>query len=134
MKKLILSSLILLTGTLATLNPSTAFGTDALVIGRTNPHFLSTGEWDKWRVLCAKIDNEINALHRRINVLTDMKNRHGKPEELQAMASSIRSSIDEVFNEVNTEMCDRKLFVEDSRAFMGKLVSVKRSLEDLGKF
>lgn len=107
---------------------------DTIIIGKYNPHYLSNGEWKKWRVLCAKIDNEIEALHRRINVLKDMQNNHGKPEELKAMAAAIRSSIDEVFNEVNTEMSDRKLFKEDSKVFMGKLVSAKQSLEALGKF
>lgn len=107
---------------------------DVVKLGARNPHYLSSGEFNKWRVLCSKIDNEIMALHRRINVLVDMKNRHGKPEELQAMAAAIRSSIDEIFNEVNTELADRKLFKEDSKVYMGKLVNVKRSLEELGKF
>lgn len=102
--------------------------------GGANPHFLSNSEWEKWRVLCAKIDNEINSINRRINVLQDLKNRHAKADEMQAMAAAIRSGIDEIFNEVNTEMCDRKLFVEDSKVFMAKLVGVKHSLENLGKF
>lgn len=63
-----------------------------------------------------------------------MQNRHAKQEEQQAMAAAIRSSIEEVFNEVNTELCDRKLFPEDSRVYMGKLRAVKQTLENLGKF
>jgi hypothetical protein len=97
-----------------------------------NPHYLSKKEQSAWRILCAKINDEIDALHRRINVLKDAQNHRAKPEEIKAMAAAIRSSIDEVFNEVNSEMADRKLFLDDSKAFIGKLDSVRRSLENLG--
>jgi hypothetical protein len=98
---------------------------------QNNPHYLSKKELSAWRILCAKLNDEIDALHRRINVLKDAQNHHAKDEEIKAMAAAIRSSIDEVFNEVNSEMADQKLFLDDAKAFIGKLDSVRRSLDDM---
>jgi hypothetical protein len=96
-----------------------------------NPHYQSTAEYRKTKVLCAKINNQIEALHRRINVLMDAKNRRAKPEELLAMGKSIRNSVEEIFEEINGHLSDRKIFKEDSRYLLGQLEAVLRSLENV---
>jgi len=128
MKIFILASACLL---FCSLTPQ-AFAASASEISSSgNPHYLSNKEYKAWKILCAKIDNDIDALHRRINVLKDLQNRRAKPEEIAALAAAIRSGAEQVFDEVNGHLIDRKLFKEDTKMFMGKLDAVRRSLDNL---
>jgi hypothetical protein len=106
--------------------------TSGIKKGPDNPHLLSSGEWSKWRVLCSKLDNEIEALHRRMNVLKDAVNHRENPDAVKAIAASVKSGIDEIFNEVNSELCEGKLFISDSRTYMGKIDNLRRSLHFMG--
>jgi hypothetical protein len=108
------------------------FSYTSSIVKKDNPHLLSSGEWNKWRVLSSKIDNEIESLHRRCNMLKEKQNGRVSPDEIKALAASIKSGIEEVFNEVNSELSEGHLFISDSRTFMGKIDTVRRSLESLG--
>jgi len=93
---------------------------------------LNAKEKASYKIACAKIDNQISNLYRRIQVLKDAQNRRVKIEEVNAIANGISSSLNDIFADINTQLATGNLFPEDSKMFIGKLDSVRRSLSNLG--
>jgi chromosome segregation ATPase len=99
---------------------------------KNNPHYLSKKERNRHRALLAKYRNEIDMLHKRINYLkTELINKRAPQEDIQAFAASIRSAVEELFNEMNGHLSNRQIFPEDSKVFFGQIDAVRRSLDSL---
>jgi hypothetical protein len=99
---------------------------------KNNPHYLSKKEARRYAALLAKYRNEIDMLHKRINYLkTELINKRAPQEDIQAFAASIRSAVEELFNEMNGHLANRQIFPEDSKVFFGQIDAVRRSLDGL---